>query len=222
MRVYFVIDLMEGRVVRAYRGERERYRSIAEFSRIVTTDDPLDVLSVVRPRRVYVADLDRILGRGDNGKVLREIASRWETVADCGFRRAEELEGLNFTPVLGTETFDLREIGNVKAFVSLDVFEGKPLSNLGLNLREIVEYLNSFDLLGVIVLTLDRVGSGSLDLDTLGKVLDLSENPVLAGGGVGSYDDLLKLKDMGCDGALIATAVHLGKVGLDVVRKGLI
>lgn len=222
MRVYFVIDLMGGRVVRAYRGERERYRSIAEFSRIVTTDDPLDVLSVVRPRRVYVADLDRILGRGDNGKVLREIASRWETVADCGFRRAEELEGLNFTPVLGTETFDLREIGNVKAFVSLDVFEGKPLSNLGLNLREIVEYLNSFDLLGVIVLTLDRVGSGSLDLDTLGKVLDLSENPVLAGGGVGSYDDLLKLKDMGCDGALIATAVHLGKVGLDVVRKGLI
>ncbi len=222
MRVYFVVDIMNGLIVRAFRGVREGYRPISEFSRVVKSDDPMDVVEVVKPRFLYIADLDRIMGKGNNTRTIERLAERVEhLIADCGFRSPEELEGLRFTPVLGTETFDIERLEDVRipAFVSLDLKEGKPI-NRDVELEELVELLNSFDLLGVIVLTLDRVGSCSLDFETVGMVVNLSENPVFAGGGVGSLEDLVKLKEMGCEGALIATAIHNGSIGLDVVRRG--
>jgi phosphoribosylformimino-5-aminoimidazole carboxamide ribotide isomerase len=36
---------------------------------------------------------------------------------------------------------------------------------------------------------------------------------LLAGGGVGSRRDLDRIRDAGCDGALLATALHTGRVG---------
>ncbi len=221
MRVYFVIDIMNGIVVRAYRGERNRYRPISEFSDIVSFDDPIEVVEFIRPRYLYVADIDRIEGKGNNFKIIERLSNDRNVIADCGFRRPEELVSLNFTPVLGTETFDVRmleEVG-IPVFVSLDLIEGRPI-NFKLGLEEMIELLNSFDLLGVIVLTLDRVGSCSLDLETLNRVMGLSDNPILLGGGVGNYDDLIVLKEMGCDGVLVATAVHKRSIGLDVVRRG--
>jgi len=221
MRVYFVMDIMNGIVVRAYRGERERYRPISEFSEVVRSDDPLEVVECVRPRYLYVADIDRIEGRGDNLEIVKMLSRYRDVIADCGFRKPDELVNLTFTPVLGTETFDVRllEDVDIPVFVSLDLIEGRPM-NTEFELREVMDVLNSFDLLGVIVLTLDRVGSCSLDLETLGEVMELSDNPVLLGGGVSGYEDLLILKDMGCYGVLIATSVHKRSIDLDIIRRG--
>ena len=67
----------------------------------------------------------------------------------------------------------------------------------------------------VIVLDLARVGtSAGLDFDLIARIRaavpDLS---LLAGGGVRGHDDLAHLADCGCDGALVATAVHDGRIG---------
>jgi phosphoribosylformimino-5-aminoimidazole carboxamide ribotide isomerase len=35
---------------------------------------------------------------------------------------------------------------------------------------------------------------------------------LLAGGGVRGYEDLARLADAGCDGALVATALHDGRL----------
>jgi len=225
MRIYFVIDILNGEVVRAFRGERKNYYPISRFSRVVDVDDPISVVEVVKPRFLYVADLDRIVGRGNNMETIEMLARKVEhMIADCGFKNSEELNGLSFTPVLGTETFDMTQLEDVQipVFVSLDIKDGRLLSNRRLEFESLIEYLNSFSLLGIIVLTLDRVGSCSLDLKTIEKAIGLSENPVFAGGGVGSIEDLMKLKEIGCKGALIATAVHNGSIGLDLVRKGYI
>ncbi len=226
MRIYFVMDILDGKVVRALGGEREKYYSISEFSKIVGEDDPIRVVEIIKPRYLYVADLNRIMGKGTNTRIIEMLASRVEhLIADCGFKKAEELEGLNFTPVLGTETFDVTQLENIDipVFVSVDIKRGRLLDASGkFEFESLIEYLNSFDLPGVIVLTLDKVGTRSLDLNTIEKAVELSENPVFAGGGVGSVDDLIKLKEIGCRGALIATAVHIGSIGLDVVRRGYI
>ena len=226
MRIYFVMDILDGKVVRALGGEREKYYSIGKFSKIVDEDDPIKVLEVVKPRLLYVADLNRIMGKGTNTRIIEMLASRVKhLIADCGFKKAEELEGLNFTPVLGTETFDVTQLENIDipVFVSVDIKRGRLLDSSGkFKFKNLIEFLNSFDLLGIIVLTLDKVGTRSLDLNTIEKAVELSENPVFAGGGVGSVDDLIKLKEIGCRGALIATAVHIGSIGLDVVRRGYI
>ena len=225
MQIYFVLDLLDGKVVRAFRGERKSYYPISRFSKIVDVDDPIGVVDVVKPKFLYVADLDRIMGNGNNTETIEMLAERVDhLIADCGFRNPEELNGLRFTPVLGTETFDLARLEYVEipVFVSLDIKDGRLLSNRNFEFGNAIEYLNTFSLLGVIVLTLDRVGSCSLDLKTIEKAIDLSENPVFAGGGVGSIEDLHRLKEIGCEGTLIATAVHNCSIGLDVVRNGYI
>ena len=220
MLVFFVIDVMDGKVVRAYKGERESYRSIAEFSSIVDTDDPMDVVMEIRPKRLYVADLDAIMGRGCNDRLMETLAGKVdELLVDSGFRDPRELVGLSYVPVLGTETFDLKRLDEVEceAYVSLDFKRGKLLGNL--SFESAMEILNSHEF-PVIVLTMDNVGTSKLDFATIERVLGLSQNPVLVGGGVGSMDDLLRLKEMGCYGALVSTAVHKGRIGLDVIRKG--
>lgn len=227
MRLIFVMDIMNGLVVLAERGERKKYRPVAESSHIVKNSDPVEVLADIKPKFLYVADLDRILGLGDNMRILKALSDKVdEMMADCGFRSVGELKDLNFIPVLGTETFDITKIGEMSrdCYVSLDFLEEKFLDASGRfgNFRMALEFLNSYSIRGVIVLNIRRVGSGSPDYELLSEVLNISENPVYLGGGVSGLEDLEKLKDMGCDGVLVSTAIHRKRIPLELIRKGFI
>jgi len=224
MRLYFVIDVKRGIAVRAYRGERERYGSIRNFSRVVRDDDPLKVLSSIRPRFAYIADLDGIEGRGRNLELAEKAAGIVdELLFDGGFRCPDDVVSRGFIPVLGTETFRIEMLDEVKCdyYVSLDL-HGEELAGVsrGLEVRRVVEILNSYKPRGVIVIQMDRVGSMSVDLRILEVVLDISQHPVLYGGGVGGLDDLLRLKDIGCSGVLVSTSVHRGLIDVELLRRG--
>jgi phosphoribosylformimino-5-aminoimidazole carboxamide ribotide isomerase len=227
MRLIFVMDLMSGIVVLAERGERQKYRPVAEKSLIVRNSDPFEVIAEIRPRFLYVADLDRILGAGSNIQVINSLKSRVEEIiADCGFRSAEELESITFVPVLGTETFDITKLAGIKeeCYVSLD-FHGKRFldaSGKFSDYKKAVEFLNSFPLRGLIVLNIARVGSGSPDIELLTEVLNISSHPVYLGGGISGLSDLEYLKDLGCAGVLISTAVHKKAVPLGLIQRGFI
>ena len=71
----------------------------------------------------------------------------------------------------------------------------------------------------VIVLDLARVGTGrGLDLALIARVREAAPGlTLLAGGGVRGLDDLARLTGCGCDGALVATALHDGRLGADEV-----
>lgn len=227
MKLIFVMDIMNGVVVLAERGERQKYRPVAESSHIVKSSDPVEVLAEIKPRFIYVADLDRIMRLGDNMQILKALSSRVdELIADCGFRSVGELGDLNFIPVLGTETFDITKICEVNrdCYVSLDFLEEKFLDASGRfkDFRATIDFLNSYSVCGIIVLNIKRVGSGSPDFRLLSEVLKISDHPVLLGGGVSGIEDLKKLKDMGCDGVLVSTAVHRKKIPLELIRKGFI
>lgn len=227
MRLVFVMDIMNGLVVLAEGGERYKYRPIEEKSEIVKKSNPLEVLSEIKPRFLYVADIDRILGTGSNLILLNSMFSKVEEmIADCGFRTPAELEDIKFIPVLGTETFDLRKLSDVdiECYVSLDFHEDRFIDSSGRfgDFRSAVEFLNSFSLRGLIVLNLKRVGSGSPDLELLSNVMSFSENPVYLGGGVGGMKDLEMLRSLGCKGVLISTAVHRKKIPLELIRRGFI
>jgi phosphoribosylformimino-5-aminoimidazole carboxamide ribotide isomerase len=68
---------------------------------------------------------------------------------------------------------------------------------------------------GLIVLDLARVGRGvGLDLALVGDLRRAAPDVMLlAGGGVRGVEDLRALADCGCDGALVATALHDGRIG---------
>src|SRR5215813_11890398 len=83
MEIIPVLDLKGGVVVRARMGERHLYTPIA--TPLAATSDPLDVargLLALHPfATLYVADLDAIEGRGDNGAALRRIKQAFPAVS---------------------------------------------------------------------------------------------------------------------------------------------
>jgi phosphoribosylformimino-5-aminoimidazole carboxamide ribotide isomerase len=228
-RCVFVLDLFNGSAVHAVRGEREKYQPIGAKSRVVETSDPLSILEALRPKEVYVADLDRIMGSGDNLDLIGELARKSETMADVGISSVEELDLLpsDCTPVLGTETGSLSLIERASSrrnvTVSIDIFRGEVLTCdpvLKFTPLELICELNSLSIKEIILLSLDRVGTSmGLDEGFLRKAADLSDNPVLLGGGVKDGSDLERLEELGLAGALVATAIHEGKIPLDAIRR---
>ncbi len=223
MKIFFVLDIKERKAVLAERGEREKYRPLIEKSLVVKSSDPVEIVKNLKPRYLYVADLDRISGVGDNFEIIEDLSTLVEDIiADCGFRNAEELSAVKFKAVVGTETFDITKI-DTKCYVSLD-FRDSFLDSSGKfkNWKDAVEFLNSLELYGLIVLNLRRVGSLKPDFELFLEILELSDNPVLFGGGIGSISDLERLKEMGCEGVLIATAIHRKLLPLSLIQNGFV
>ena len=71
----------------------------------------------------------------------------------------------------------------------------------------------------MIVLDLLRVGSGEgVNVDFLKKVIAEVGIDVYVGGGVRDINDLVELKNLGVSGALVATALHTGKISIDQLK----
>ena len=134
MRCIFVLDILNGAVVHAQRGERSRYEPIAKFSRIVSTSEPVAVLQEIQPAEVYVADLNLLTGQGDNLPAILRISTRARTMADVAISAASHLDRLpeSILPVLGTETAScslIKQAAEMRGIVvSIDMMRRKVLS----------------------------------------------------------------------------------------------
>lgn len=228
MRCIFVLDLFNGEVVHAVRGERSRYEAVEKFSRIVTSSDPVEVVGKIRPKEIYVADLNMLMGKGDNLAIIKNISRLAKTMADIGVSQISDLGYLpnGISPIIGTETASLRLIEEASLFrditVSIDIKNGRILTEdpelICQEPLEILRRLNEVRLESVILLDLDRVGIPSgLNKKFLEEAVSVSDHSLILGGGISSVDDLQSLKDIGFEGALTATAVHNGMIPLEML-----
>jgi phosphoribosylformimino-5-aminoimidazole carboxamide ribotide isomerase len=229
VRCIFVVDIFNGTVVHAVRGERERYEPIDRYSKVVSTSDPEEVVRAVRPKEIYVADLNQIMSTGENLGAIAAISCLARTVADIGASSLSDLDYLPkmVTPVLGTETASLELIEEAslqrEIVVSVDMKNRMVLSRdpelAALSPLDVLRRLNGLPIAGVILLELDRVGTSlGLDREFLEKALSVSDHPLILGGGVKGMEDLSALERMGFCGALVATAVHNGRIPLEMLR----
>lgn len=229
MRCIFVLDIFNGAVVHAVRGERSRYEPIDRFSSVVSSSDSISVMKKIRPREVYVADLNLLTGSGDNLEAIGQISRLARTMADIGPSQRSDLDRLprGVCPVLGTETasFGLMKEASLRseAVASIDMKNRKVIARdsemAALSPQEILRRLNRMPLEAVILLGLDRVGTASgLDEEFLAEAASISEHPIILGGGVSGVDDLQALEELGFQGALVATAVHNGRIPLEAMR----
>jgi len=238
VRVVGVIDLRGGRAVRARGGERHLYapldtvagRSIEAGDAIALADVYVKDLGITD---LYVADLDAIAHGTGADETIRAIAAGGASVwLDAGISTvagaARALELGVARAIVGLETLTtfaaLDDIchahGPDRILFSLDLRDGQPL-RAATNAaplsepRAIAARGVAAGAGGLIVLDLARVGRATgLDLalirDLRRAVPDVL---LLAGGGVRGVDDLRALAGCGCDGALVATALHDGRLG---------
>lgn len=220
MRVIPVLDLKHGLVVRARAGDRAAYAPIE--TPLAATADPLDVtaglLGLARFEALYIADLDAIEGRPGNLETVLAIGRRWPTIEiwlDDGLSTAahlaERLGVDRLRPVIGSES---QSDGTVLALAG-------PRAVLSLDWRG-DRFVGPTELLDpqrwpadVIVMTLAQVGtSGGPDFGRLACVQAQAgaQRRVFAAGGVRDLADLLALSERGISGALVATALHAGRI----------
>jgi phosphoribosylformimino-5-aminoimidazole carboxamide ribotide isomerase len=219
-----VVDLLQGQVVRAVRGDRKAYRPIV--SALCASSDPVTVARILcdhcAARQLYVADLDALQGGAVQLAVLADLLQALPEVElwlDAGLADAAAGEALRgqlaphasrIVLVYGSESLRSREAlercfaRDSGAALSLDRRDGQRLDPAGC--WEAVELWPE----RLIVMTLERVGSGAgPDLETLQEVRRLAPGAMVIGaGGIRSEDDLARARVAGADAWLVASALH--------------
>jgi phosphoribosylformimino-5-aminoimidazole carboxamide ribotide isomerase len=238
MKIIPVIDILNGVVVHAVRGNREQYQPLQSV--LCSCVDPVAVAGTFKDlgfKEVYVADLDAILGKAENFGVLQRVVKKTglRLMVDAGVSTVDQAQRLLKAGVakvvVGTETLpnlaELKQvmdaIGDEAVVVSLDLRNGKVLTpSQEAQTIEPLQLTMALEALGVsevIVLDLARVGSGEgVDFQLLEQLKKEVNLNVLVGGGVRDLNDLLDLKKLGVIGVLVASALHSGALSVEALK----
>lgn len=213
---------MGGRVVHARRGDRAAYRPLE--SPIARSSDPVDVvrglLDIAPFQALYVADLDAIGANGDHRDAvlrLRQVFPDVPLWLDAGFRSADQLAARmmpGVVAVIGSESVSsLRALDEMltewpDAMLSLDSRGDALFGPPDLFVRPQLWPQT------VIVMTLDRVGSGEGPAaERIRSVLEAApDTRIVAAGGVRDALDLETLEARGVYAVLVASAIHDGSL----------
>ena len=215
-----VIDLLNGTVVHAKKGDRENYQPIQSL--ISNSSDPIDVVTALLKyypfQQLYIADLNAIQKIGNNNlEVIRSIAQHYPALKlwiDAGVNNTSELAlwtDRNFNVILGSENFsdldnflEIKENLNSRFILSLDFM---PDGYHGpIELIENARYWPK----NVILMSLAHVGANqgaNLELITRFKQ-HAKEFNLYAAGGTRNINDLTALKQADAYGVLTASALH--------------
>jgi phosphoribosylformimino-5-aminoimidazole carboxamide ribotide isomerase len=232
MRVIPVIDLKAGLVVRGVAGRRDEYRPIV--SHLVSEPTPRAVADAFVKQfgfgEVYVADLDSIEGRAANVSAYDAIQTAGLNLwIDAGIATAEAAYSLSAgsTVIMGLESLQspeelgkaVKQCGVERLIFSLDLKAGRPNTTIAAwreySSLEIAQAAVALDIRRIIILDLADVGvgrgTGTLDLVQLLRAAH-PQLELTAGGGVRGVADLRAMADAGCDAALVASALHDGRL----------
>ena len=227
MKVYPALDIMEGKVVRLYRGRRDSYKVYG---------DPLELAKYLSRfvDKVHIVDLDGAFeGRPRNLEIVKRISEETGLRVQIGggfrtldsIRRAYEAGVENV--ILGTKALDIDFIKAASGefpglTVSIDVVSGRVaikgwketiLHSPQYVFERLREFVRRF-----IYTRIDRDG-------TLEGVEDLErfwdDEEFIYAGGVAAIDDILKVREMGVSGVIVGKAVYEKKGFLEEVVKRL-
>ncbi len=228
MLVIPAIDIMNGQCVRLVQGDFDQ--------RTVYSDDPATIaLDFARAGaiRLHVVDLDAARGEHDNrGVIERVIEAGLAVQVAGGVRTAAQVEAwINAgagAVVMGTAAVREPELlaecattypGRVMA--ALDVRGGMPAvsgwtETEPLDISELIPRWNVLPLAGVILTCTERDGTlAGPDLETLARVLTMTQLPVQYGGGISSLNDIRGVRETGAAGVILGRSLYEGKLSLE-------
>lgn len=235
MQVIPVIDIMRGIAVHARRGERMAYRPIQSV--LLQGADPIALLRAYRDtlesEAVYIADLDAIMGEGENLAVIAEMAAsqpQLELLVDVGIRSIEQAELLLNSGVkkvviasesltsFGVASELLAVLGTERALFSIDLKDRAVIwrdpSTESSDPCVVAMRLLALGFREAILLEMNRIGwGGGTDAELLSRVTAAAPGMrFIGGGGITSGAELVRLKRAGASGVLLATALHDGTI----------
>jgi len=237
MIIFPAIDIKDGNVVRLSQG---KFDEVKEYS-----NDPIDTAKRWEnegAQWLHVVDLDGAFnGKLKNSKVVIDIAKSVSIPIQTGggIRTKEDIEllieGSVSRVILGTQVIEDREFfedilrkWQDKIAISLDCSNGMVAERgwtkiSDIKATDLVKELEALGLFCLIYTDIARDGmlSGP-DFVGLEELLDLTNIPIIASGGVSQLEDIRKLANLqpkGLIGAITGKAIYEGKLNLKEALK---
>ncbi len=235
MRLIPAIDIIDGKCVRLSRGDYS--------TRKVYNENPLEVARMFEANGLeylHLVDLDgAAVGRVVNYKILEKISAATGLKIDFGgglrsgedVRIAFESGAVRITggsiAVQQPHVFEgwLKDYGNDRIILGADSKDRKIAVSgwTEVSGRDVVDFIACYENKGVhyvICTDIDKDGMLEGPSYTLYReILAKTGVMLIASGGVSSMDDLLRLKEIGCEGAIIGKALYEGKIKLQELEK---
>ncbi len=233
MKIIPAIDLMNGQVVRLYKGDPKQ--------KTAYSDDPVEIAKKWEANgadMLHLVDLDATLGIGSNisiiKKILEEISIPVEVAG--GLRDKSlvmDVAKISKRIVLGTLAFNdkpllktlLTELGSKKIVVSVDHKDGKIVINgwqkdTGIS---VLDAINDFLDMGFTEFLLTNVSrDGTLagpDLEFLEQACRLSKANIIASGGISNVNDIKNVKEKNAFGVILGKALYENKISIEDAKK---
>ena len=232
MEIIPAIDLLNGKCVRLNQGN---YNEVTKFN-----SDPVKQAQVWEnqgAKRLHLVDLDGAkTGEPVNDLTIKEIKKSISIPIQLGggirnINRAKELLDIGIDRIiLGTIAIEKPELVRIlskeypkRIAVGIDSKEGMVATRGWLKKSEITsielaKQLNDLELAAII--STDISTDGTLkgpNVQALREIANISINPVIASGGIGSISDLISLADLedkGIESIIVGRALYDGSIKL--------
>ncbi|UQN14049.1 bifunctional 1-(5-phosphoribosyl)-5-((5-phosphoribosylamino)methylideneamino)imidazole-4-carboxamide isomerase/phosphoribosylanthranilate isomerase PriA [Gulosibacter sp. ACHW.36C] len=227
LTLFPAVDIADGKAVRLVQGESD---SATNYG------DPVDAAADFAKQGaewIHLVDLDAAFGRGENRavirRVIRSLRDKVQVELSGGIRDDESLERAVEMGVkrvnLGTAALEnpewaanaISRYGELIA-VGLDVrgttLAARGWTREGGDLWTVLDRLEEASCARYVVTDVTKDGTlKGPNLDLLRQILERTDRPVIASGGVANLDDIAALRELvplGLEGAIVGKALYSG------------
>ena len=233
MKIIPAIDLMEGKVVRLYKGDPSK--------KTIYSDNPLEIAKKWESAgadMIHLVDLDATLGKGSNFEILGNIAKSVKIPVQIagGLRNEKIIEStLEFAQraVIGTLAFKdkttlgklLAVYGSKKLVISVDHNDGLVAVNGWQQTTKIplVDAVNEFKEMGFSeYLSTNISRDGTLhgpDLIRTRTINEIEDVNLIVSGGISNVEDVVKVKELNPFGVILGKALYENQITIEEAKQ---
>ena len=233
MKIIPAIDLMEGKVVRLYKGDPSK--------KTIYSDNPLEIAKKWESAgadMIHLVDLDATLGKGSNFEILGNIAKSVKIPVQIagGLRNEKIIESaLEFAQraVIGTLAFKdkttlgklLAVYGSKKLVISVDHNDGLVAVNGWQQTTKIplIDAVNEFKEMGFSeYLSTNISRDGTLDGPDLIRTRTINEIEdvnLIVSGGISNVEDVVKVKELNPFGVILGKALYENQITIEEAKQ---
>ncbi len=233
MKIIPAIDLMDGQVVRLYKGNPKQ--------KTVYSDNPVEIAKKWEADgadMLHIVDLDATLGIGSNLSTIKKILEQISIPVEvAGGLRDESLIldviKISSRVVIGTLAFKDKEIlkklllslGPEKIVISVDHIDGEIVihgwqDRTGIKLIDAIKEFLEMGFTEFLLTNVNRDGTlEGPDLEFLEQACNLDKTNVIASGGVSNVNDIKDVKEKNAFGVILGKALYENKISIEEAKK---
>ena len=238
MKIIPAIDLMDGKVVRLYKGDPK--------NKTIYSHNPIEMAKKWESAGadiLHIVDLDATLGSGQNLKTIQEISKNTSVPLQVagGLRSEEKIsEVLDFASrvVIGTIAMQLKEseqdnilgdfintFGNQRIVISIDHIDGEIVThgwqtNTGIDLYDATNEFVKYGFTEFLTTNVSKDGTlEGPDIDSLKKICQIENCNVIASGGISKMQDVTNVNEINPFGVILGKALYEGLVSIEEAKK---